>query len=117
MKSHIRYRGIGDRDGVEHELRRQTEKLQRHLKKFAPDLVDLHVSLERRIQPTRPFLASITLRLPPGQLYASESGPGAVPALKHAFAELWREVKKLKAKLQRKKQLHRSSPRRPTVPV
>ncbi len=117
MKSHVRYRGIGDKDGVERELRRQTAKLNRHLKKFEPDLVGLHVSLERRVQPTRPFLASVTLRLPPGQLHASESGPEAVPALKHAFAELWREVKKLKAKLQRKKDLRRASPRRTTVPV
>jgi ribosome-associated translation inhibitor RaiA len=117
MKSHVRYRGIGDREGVQREMRRQTAKLQRHLKKFEPDLVNLHVSLERRVQPVRPFLASVTLNLPPGQLYASESGPEAVPALKYAFAELWREVKKLKAKLQRKKQLHRGSPRRSSVPV
>ncbi|HSC77649.1 MAG TPA: HPF/RaiA family ribosome-associated protein [Candidatus Acidoferrales bacterium] len=117
MKTHIRYRGIGDREGVQRELRRQTAKLQRHLKKFEPDLVDLHVSLDRESRPIRPFVASVTLDLPPRQLYASESGPEAVPALKYAFAELWREVKKLKAKLQRKKQLHRSSPRRPTVPV
>ena len=117
MKTHIRYRDISSREGVERELRRQTAKLNRHLKKFEPDLVDLHVSLERRVQPTRPFLASVTLSLPPGQLHASESGPEAVPALKHAFAELWREVKKLKAKLQRKKEMRRGSLRRPSVPV
>ena len=112
MKTQVRYRGISDREGVERELRRQTAKLNRHLKKFEPDLVDLHVSLERLVQPTRPFLASVTLQLPPGQLQSRETGPEAVLALKHAFAELWREVKKLKAKLQRKKELRRASPRR-----
>ena len=115
MKTQVRYRGISDKDGIEHELRRQTSKLERHLKKFSPDLVDLHVGLERRVLPTRPYLASVTLHLPPGQLHASESGPAAVPALKSAFAELWREVKKLKAKLQRKTERRRASPRRPAV--
>ncbi|HXE74346.1 MAG TPA: HPF/RaiA family ribosome-associated protein [Candidatus Xenobia bacterium] len=117
MKSQVRFRGISDRNGVEREMRRQVAKLERHLKKFSPDLVDLHVSLERRALPTNPFLASVTLYLPPGQLHASEVGPAAVLALKYAFAELWREVKKMKAKLQRKTERRRASPRRPAVLV
>jgi len=117
MKLQVRYHNIGDKSRAERELRRQAAKLKRHLKKFSPDLVDLHVSLEREKRPTNPFEASLALHLPPGQLHARESAPDELAALKYAFAELWREIKKMKAKLQRKSQRRRATPRRPGVAV
>ena len=117
MKLQVRYRNISDKSRAQRELRRQTAKLKRHLKKFSPDLVDLHISLEREKRPTNPFEASLALYLPPGQLHARETAPDELAALKYAFAELWSEIKKMKAKLQRKTERRRSSPRRLSVPV
>jgi ribosomal subunit interface protein len=117
MKLQVRYHNIGDKARAERELRRQTAKLKRHLKKFSPDLVDLHVSLEREKRPINPFEASLALYLPPGQLHARETAPDELAALKYAFAELWREIKKMKAKLQRKTERRRASPRRVRVLV
>jgi len=117
MKLQVRYHNIGDKSRAERELRRQAAKLKRHLKKFSPDLVDLHVSLEREKRPTNPFEASLALHLPPGQLHARETARDELAALKYAFAELWREIEKMKAKLQRKSQRRRATPRRPGVAV
>lgn len=99
MKNTVTYRDVAEHAPVQRELQRQTAKLDRQLKKFDPDLVDLHVSVERRSQPQHPFAASVTLYLPSAQLHASEQGPLPVVALKHAAAELMRELKKFKAKL------------------
>lgn len=100
MKTHIRYRDLSERRLIEREMRRQRAKLERQLKKYDPDLVDLHVSVERYQRPRSPFAAGVTLRLPQGQLHASYEAGRPVIALKHACAELHRELKRLKARLQ-----------------
>lgn len=99
MKYQVSYHDISQREPIERELRRQVEKLGRRLKKLEPDLADLHVSLDRRTRPVVRFLSSVTLYLPSGQLNASEEGPAPVIALKHACAELLRELTRHLAKL------------------
>lgn len=99
MKTHISFRDVTERQPLRAELARQAAKFDRQLKKFAPDLLDLHVSLERRMRRGSQFIASVTLYLPMGQLHASEEAPLAVVALKHAGAQLMRELKRFKARL------------------
>ncbi len=109
MKVHIRNRGVKEKDTVEKEVQRQSAKLNRHLRKFDPDLVDLHVNVSRRKQPARPFLASVTLALPPGQIHAHAEAARPITALKKTFSELLRELKTYKAKLRGETHLRRAS--------
>lgn len=99
MKTTITYRDVPQKEPVQKELQRQTAKLDRQLKKFAPDLLELHVAVKKRAQPREPFAASVTLYLPMGQLHAGEQAKLPVVAVKHACAQLIRELKKFKAKL------------------
>jgi len=99
MKTHISFRDVTERQALRTELARQAAKFDRQLKKFDPDLIDLHVSLGRRTQRGGQFIASVTLYLPMGQLHASEEASLAVVALKHACAQLLRELKRFKARL------------------
>ena len=109
MKVHVRNRGAGEKENIEKEVRRQTAKLGRQLRKFDPDLVDFHVNITRRKQPIRPFSASVTLSLPPGQLHARAEAARPVTALKHTFGELLRELKTYKAKLRGDRHVRRAS--------
>lgn len=99
MKNHISFHDVTERLPIQRELARQAAKFDRQLKKFDPDLVNLHVSLEKRVRRGSLFTASVTLYLPSSQLHASEEAPLAVVALKHACAELLRELKTFKAHL------------------
>lgn len=114
MKTHISFRDSTERQPIERELARQAAKLDRQLKKFDPDLVNLHVSLEHRVRRGNLFTASVTLYLPSNQLHASEEAPLAVVALKHACAELLGELKKFKARLRGDDQRRRARRRRGT---
>ncbi|MGH9804969.1 MAG: HPF/RaiA family ribosome-associated protein [Candidatus Acidiferrales bacterium] len=99
MKSHISFHDVSERQALRTELARQNAKFDRQLKKFDPDLFDLHVSLVRRTRRGAQFIASVTLYLPMGQLHASEEASHSVVALKHACAQLMRELKRFKARL------------------
>ncbi len=109
MKTRISYQDISERGPIEREVGRQAAKLERRLKKFHPDLVDLHVSLRRRVRPTMRYTASLALYLPPRQLHASEEAAQPALALKYASAELLRELKKLTAKLRGEDKLRKAS--------
>lgn len=112
MNVHISYRGIAERQAIERELRRQATRLDRRLKKFAPDLIALHVSLEKRIRRVTLFIASITLYLPSAQLHASEEASLPVVAVKHACTELLRELKTFQARLRGEDKRRRASRQR-----
>jgi ribosome-associated translation inhibitor RaiA len=115
MKTHISFRGVTERQPLRAELARQAGKFDRQLKKFDPDLFDLHVSLERRVRRGDQFIASVTLYLPMGQLHASEEAPRAVVALKHASAQLLRELKRFKAHLRGDDKRRRARRRRASL--
>lgn len=72
MKIHVSFHGMADREPLERELRRQAARLEKRLSKFAPDLVDLHVSLARHARRGEQVVASLSLYLPPGQVHARE---------------------------------------------
>lgn len=109
MKIHLRNRGVGEKESIDKEVARQTTKLGRHLRKFDPDLVDIHINIARRKRTVRPFIASVTLSLPAGQLHAKSEAARPVTALKESFAELLRELKPYKAKLRGDNQVRRAS--------
>ena len=108
MKVHVRNRGVAEKEKVQKEVGRQTAKLDRQLRKFDADLVDLHINVTRRKRPTLPFAATTTLTLPPKQLHAKAEAARPVTALKKSFAELLRELKTYKAKLRGENNLRRA---------
>ena len=88
------------RDPVEKECERRAEKLRRWLKRYEPDLVQLHVSLEKI--PRRPgYSLTLNLTLPMGTLHATGSAPDPRASVKVAFAELESQLKKHQEKLRK----------------
>jgi ribosome-associated translation inhibitor RaiA len=98
----ITYSNIGPefRKAVENEFTRHVEKLNRLLSKCAPDLVELHSTLEKT--PRRDeFNFSLNLTFPTGALHATGVGSDVLGSAKAAFAELEAQVKKHQEKLRK----------------
>ncbi len=88
------------RKAVELESQHHVEKLNRLLKRYAPDLVVLHGSIEKTPRKTE-YTFSLNLTLPTGTLHASASGADVRTSTKGAFAELEAQVKKHQEKLRK----------------
>jgi ribosomal subunit interface protein len=88
------------RESIEKELERHVEKLNRLLKRYDPDLVQLHCTLEKTPRRTE-FGFSLNLTLPTGSLQATGRGADARGGAKAAFAELESQVKKHQEKLRK----------------
>jgi ribosome-associated translation inhibitor RaiA len=85
---------------IEHETERHAAKLNRILKRYSPDLVVLHGSLEKTPRKTE-FNFSLNLNLPTGTLHSTGVGADALGSAKAAFAELEVQVTKHQAKLRK----------------
>jgi len=110
MKISISYKHLDLREPVEEEAERCIEKLGRLLKNFAPDLVQLHGSIQRRPRKTE-YLFSLNLSLPTGVLHSTGSGPDVRAGVKMAFAEIETQVKKHQARLRKHYEWSRRRPR------
>lgn len=88
------------RELIETESRRHIEKLERLLKHYDADLVQLHFTLEKTPRRTE-FSLSLNLTLPTGSLQATGRGSDARAGAKIAFAELESQVKKHQEKLRK----------------
>jgi ribosomal subunit interface protein len=88
------------RKAVELESQHHVEKLNRLLKRYAPDLVVLHGSIEKMPRKTE-YTFSLNLTLPTGTLHASASAADVRTSAKGAFAELEAQVKKHQEKLRK----------------
>ncbi len=98
------------RESIDKECARHIEKLNRLLKRYDPDLVQLHCTLEKtphRIE----FAFSLNLTLPTGSLQATGRGSDARAGAKVAFAEIEGRVKKHQAKLRKDYIWKRKRPR------
>jgi ribosomal subunit interface protein len=98
------------RETIEHETERHTEKLNRLLKRYAPDLVLLHGSLEKTPRKTE-FSFSLNLTLPTGVMHATGVGSDVRASAKAAFAEIEQQVKKHQEKLRKDYVWKRKRPR------
>jgi ribosomal subunit interface protein len=88
------------RKEVESDLNHGIQKLERLLKKYEPDLVLLHSSLER-IERTDHFSFALSLSLPTGNLHAASTAADLRSSAKGAIAELEKQVKKHQQKLRK----------------
>jgi ribosomal subunit interface protein len=85
---------------IDDEAAHQIEKLKRLLKRYDPDLVELHWSIEKMPRKTE-YNCTVNLRLPTGTLHASGTGADVRMSVKSAFAEIESQVKKHQQKLRK----------------
>ena len=85
---------------VEDESAHFIEKLNRLLKRYSPDLVLLHGSIEKTPHKNE-FSYSLNLTLPTGTMHATGVGADVRKSVKAAFAEIESQVKKHQAKLRK----------------
>jgi len=88
------------RQAVETECERYVAKLEKLLKRYDPDLVQLHCTLEKTPRRTE-FGVSLRLTMPTASLQATGRGGDARIATKAAFAELEGQLKKHQSKLRK----------------
>jgi ribosome-associated translation inhibitor RaiA len=85
---------------IEEESAHHIEKLNRLLKKYSPDSIQLHGCLDQTPRKSE-YEFSLNLVLPTGTLHATGTGALVRPAVKMAFAEVEVQVKKHQQKLRK----------------
>jgi ribosome-associated translation inhibitor RaiA len=112
MKLSISYRHVEEQKPVEAEIERQVGKLQKLLRSYSPDLVQLHGGFSKNSR-TDENSCTLNLSLPSGTLHATGTGAAARTSCKKAFDELEAQVKKHQQKLRHDYEWKRK--RRPSV--
>jgi ribosome-associated translation inhibitor RaiA len=109
MKLFIRHSIEEWREPVETETQRHVVKLEKLLKRYAPDLVQLHGDIEKHPRKEN-YIFSVNLSLPTGTLHATGEGAEVRGSVKSAFAELEAQIKKHMALLRKDYQWRRKRP-------
>lgn len=100
----------GFRESIEKECANHIEKLGRLLKRYAPDLVQLHSTIEKTPRKTE-YSFSLSLTLPAGSLYATGAGVDVPTSARAAFTEIESQLKKHQEKLRKDYVWKRKRPR------
>ena len=100
MKLSLSYKNVDLREPIETEVARHLGKLKKLLKTYAPDLIQIHASVEKLARKAA-FDFSLSLTLPTGSLYASGVSPDVRHSIKSAFTDLSSQIKKHQAKVRR----------------
>jgi ribosomal subunit interface protein len=98
MKISISHKHVETNGAVEADTAHHVEKLERLLKTYEPDLVQLH-GVFSRSDHTQDHTFSLNLSLPTGTLHATATADTARTACKAAFVELESQVKKHQSRL------------------
>ncbi|MCL4523122.1 MAG: HPF/RaiA family ribosome-associated protein [Acidobacteria bacterium] len=106
MKLSLSYKNVDLREPIETEVAHHLAKLKKLLKTYAPDLVQVHASVEKHPRKAA-FGFSLNLALPTGSLYASGDCPDVRKCIKDAFSDLCTQIKKHQAKVRREHQWKR----------
>ena len=117
MKFSISYKHVDNHDSVEAETERHVKKLERLLKSYEPDLVQLHGVFSSKNPHNRDYSFSLNLSLPTGTLHATGTGNNLRTSCKAAFAELEAQVKKHQARLRKDYEWKRKRPHTRTAEV
>jgi len=100
MKLSINYKHVEYHKPVELEVGRHVAKLERLLKTYSPDLLQLHGGFTKNPR-TAEISCTLNLSMPTGTLHASGEGPAVRASCKKAFVDLETQVKKHQAKLRK----------------
>ncbi len=94
---------------VEEEIARNAPKIEKLLKRYAPDVAKLHASFSqvpRKVE----FEVALNLSLPLGKLHATGKGIHVRASVKQAFGELEEQLKKHQQKLRKDYEWKRKRP-------
>ena len=111
MKLSISYKHVDAHEAVEKQNAHHIEKLERLLKAYEPDLVQLHGVFSRDQHKKEEHTFSLNLSLPTGTLHATGVGDNVRAACKKAFTELESQIKKHQARLRKDYEWKRKRPR------
>lgn len=100
MKVSFTYKHEGPHDSVEKETERYVAKLNRLLKSYSPDLVQLRGALAKHPRKVE-FSLALNLSLPTGTMHSTGVGADLRSSCKQAFSELETQVKKHQARLRK----------------
>jgi len=110
MKLTIRNAHEEWREPVEKETNRQAAKLNKLLKRYEPELVQLHACIEKQAR-KESYTFTVNLSLPTGTLHATGEGSDVLASVKTAFAEICAQCKKHQALLRKDYEWKRKRPR------
>ena len=114
MKVTIRHANEEWRAPIEKETQLQVPKMEKLLKHYAPDLVQLHGDIEKHPR-KESYLFSLNLSLPSETLHATGEGVDVRKSVKAAFAEIQARVKKHMSLLRKDYEWKRKRPRAKAV--
>lgn len=100
MQWNLRFKGLGEDARITRVLARWRSKLERQVRRFAPDRVALRGIVERHSDKRR-FRAMLLLSVPGRMVVAKEEGASFEPVIKEAFMEVVRQLEKHHAMLRR----------------
>src|SRR5258708_6471370 len=109
MNVSISYRHVEEQQPVAVEVMRRLDKLNRLLKSYQPDMVQLKGVFSRN-QRTEEQSCALTLSLPNGTLHATGHGKKVVAGCKKALSESETQVKKHQSRLRREHEWKRKRP-------
>jgi len=110
MKFSITYKNIEARDPIEKGVVPHLSKLNKLLKSYTPDLVQVHALLEKQARKEE-YRFSLNLVIPTGTLHSVGDAYDILGSLKKAFAELETQLKKHKALVRHDYEWKRKRPR------
>ena len=110
MKLSISYKHVESQEEVVKDVEKHVEKLNKFLKIYAPDLVQLHGVFAANPHKEQ-HSCTLNLSLPTGSLHATGIGKNARASCKKAFSELEAQVKKHQALLRKDYQWKRKRSR------
>ena len=93
MNVSISYKHVDSQKPVEMEITRRLDKLNRLLKRYEPDLVQIKGVFSKN-QRTDEQSLILTVSLPTGILHATGNGKNVLAGCKKAFSEIEVQIKK-----------------------
>lgn len=100
MNISISYKHVKTHQPVEQEIGRYSGKLNRLLKSYAPDAIQMHGVFAKNPHNSGHSF-SLNLKLPSGTLHATGTGSDVRASCKQAFNDLEEQVKKHRSRLRR----------------
>ena len=110
MKINLSFKEHDSQEAVEKEVARGAAKLDKLLKSYDGDLVQLHGAFEKQSRRVE-YSFSTSVALPTGTFHAVGTAADARGCVRLAFADLVRQVKKHQEKLRHDYEWKRKRPR------
>jgi ribosomal subunit interface protein len=110
MKFSMTYKNVESREPIQTDIKPHLNKLERLLKSYSPDLVQLHATLAKQARKEE-YNFTLNLKLPTGTLHCVGVGYDIRASLKTAFSELDGQIKKHKEHLRHDYEWKRKRPR------